>query len=367
MDSKPHVEWHLEGFLGRGRSWSIPVAPVPFLIGRQDSCHLNLASSEVSRDHAEILSQGSSLWIRDLGSKNGTFLNNARVDRLAPLRKRDIVHFGSLEFRVEHRSPAADAAQDPEATGIFVVEQRPPSQFVTCGPEFEQLLVDKAVTPLFQPIVSLLEQRIFAYELLGRGNSPSLPASPIPLLDIAERLGKEVELSHLFREVGVAAAQTALGPLELFVNSHPAELCRPDSIGLLEALREQAPEMSLVLEVNEKTVTDLRAMRELRCVLRGLHIGLAYDDFGAGQARLHELIEVPPDYLKFDAFLVRRLHRQPERFQAALKTLVQMARDLGVVALAEGVETEEEANACRMIGFEAAQGFLFGYPGALPE
>jgi EAL domain-containing protein (putative c-di-GMP-specific phosphodiesterase class I) len=121
------------------------------------------------------------------------------------------------------------------------------------------------------------------------------------------------------------------------------------------------------LEVNEKTVTDRQVIRELRSELNDLQIGLAYDDFGAGQARLLELIEVPPDYLKFDAFLIRDLHHQPHRFQRALAALVEMSVDLGVIPLAEGVETDEEAAACDALGFQALQGFLFGHPRPITE
>ena len=89
---------------------------------------------------------------------------------------------------------------------------------------------------------------------------------------------------------------------------------------------------------------------------------LAYDDFGSGQARLMELAEVPPDVLKFDIKIVRGLPLASTQSRATVEALVRIARDLGVVALAEGVETEAEADVCRELGFELAQGFLFGRP-----
>jgi len=89
---------------------------------------------------------------------------------------------------------------------------------------------------------------------------------------------------------------------------------------------------------------------------------LAYDDFGAGQARLKELSEVPPDVMKFDLQMIRGLSTSsPHRVQI-VESLVKIVRDLGIVALAEGVETQEEADICRDIGFELAQGYLLGRP-----
>ena len=68
-------------------------------------------------------------------------------------------------------------------------------------------------------------------------------------------------------------------------------------------------------------------------------MGIAYDDFGAGQARLLELAEVPPHYLKFDMSFVRGIDTAPASRQRLLTSLVSVARDLLVYTVAEGVET----------------------------
>ena len=75
----------------------------------------------------------------------------------------------------------------------------------------------------------------------------------------------------------------------------------------LRELRELEPRRPLVLEIHEAAVTCGDEMKQLRAALADLQIGLAYDDFGAGQARLVELVDVPPDYLKFDMKLVQNL------------------------------------------------------------
>ena len=103
-------------------------------------------------------------------------------------------------------------------------------------------------------------------------------------------------------------------------------------------------------------------MRNLRARLKELNIGIAYDDFGAGQTRLSELTEAPPDYLKFDISLIRGIDQAPPERQRMLASLVQMVTELGVNPLAEGIETAAEADVCRNIGFQTAQGFHFGRP-----
>jgi len=118
----------------------------------------------------------------------------------------------------------------------------------------------------------------------------------------------------------------------------------------------------MVLEIHEKTATQTQPMRELRAKLSDLNIGLAYDDFGAGQARLIELIEVPPDYLKFDMQLVQNIHAASAERQKMVARLVQMTAELGIIPLAEGVETREDHEVCVQMGFLCGQGFYYGRP-----
>jgi EAL domain-containing protein (putative c-di-GMP-specific phosphodiesterase class I) len=97
-----------------------------------------------------------------------------------------------------------------------------------------------------------------------------------------------------------------------------------------------------------------------------MKIGLAYDDFGAGQARLVELVEVPPDYLKFDMKLVQKIASASLERQRMLASLVKMVHELGVAPLAEGIEEAGDHEVCRQMGFKLAQGFYYGYP-SLPK
>jgi EAL domain-containing protein (putative c-di-GMP-specific phosphodiesterase class I) len=149
----------------------------------------------------------------------------------------------------------------------------------------------------------------------------------------------------------------------LFVNTHPVEMVDLDlMIFSLGELRELEPRRPLVLEIHEAAVTCGEQMRTCRAALKELRIGLAYDDFGAGQARLVELVDVPPDYLKFDMRLVQNLESASMERQRMLASLVKMVQDLGITPLAEGIEQEGDHEICRQIGFICAQGFLYGYP-----
>jgi EAL domain-containing protein (putative c-di-GMP-specific phosphodiesterase class I) len=174
-------------------------------------------------------------------------------------------------------------------------------------------------------------------------------------------IGAEAELSRLFRSVGVRACSLLPGNPKVFLNTHPAEF---DSAGFLESfdeLRRQAPDVDLVIEIHEVALTAPNTMARLREHLSALGIGLAYDDFGTGRARLLDVVEVPPDYLKFDISLIRGIDRLESK-QRMLENLVGMAIDLGILPAAEGIETVEEADVCRQLGFRYGQGYLLGRP-----
>ncbi len=91
---------------------------------------------------------------------------------------------------------------------------------------------------------------------------------------------------------------------------------------------------------------------------------LAYDHFGMGQTRRSELAAVRPDYVKFDMHLIREIDVASTSQRALLANFVQMVRDLGIVPVAMGVESESEHACCRDVGFELGQGFFYGKPSA---
>jgi EAL domain-containing protein (putative c-di-GMP-specific phosphodiesterase class I) len=331
---------------------SIPVSTSPFLVGRHGHAALSIPCGTVSGVHAELYIEDGELIVKDLGSTNGTFVNGARLEGQCVLRSGDLVQFAEVVFRVsldrgqiETRTIAGDSSD--RALALI---------------QFDKLMSERAVLPHFQPIVDYRTLEVTGYEILGRSRLFGL-STPHAMFSAAAVLDLESELSRLMRTEGMQCAATLPGDPLMFVNTHPAELVESGVLEFsLRELREAAPEARIVLEIHEAAVTCVRQMREMRELLNELNMGLAYDDFGAGQARIVELGECPPDYLKFDIELIRDIdHASPER-QRMLASLVNIVHDLGIASLAEGVETEAEHEVCRQMGFHFAQGFYYGKP-----
>jgi EAL domain-containing protein (putative c-di-GMP-specific phosphodiesterase class I) len=329
----------------------LPIYTAPFLIGRREDLTLSLASKTVSSLHAEIIESAGQFMLRDLASTNGTYLNGQRVIEPVVLQEDDLVQFANLAFRVRKQA----------AHNQFHTVQEDVCDRALALVQFDKLMAERAVTPFFQPIVKIASHEIIGYEVLARSRLFGLE-TPKEMFGVATQLSLESELSTMLRWEGVQASCDLVNAPHLFVNTHPRELAEPGLLQSLEKLRGHFPTQRLTLEIHESAITNADWMANLRTALRRLEIGLAYDDFGAGQARFNELVTTPPDYLKFDMSLVRGIHAATPQRQQVLAALVKMAHDLGIVTLAEGVEVQAESDTCQQMGFELGQGYLYGRP-----
>ncbi|QDU88588.1 Putative cyclic-di-GMP phosphodiesterase AdrB [Pirellulimonas nuda] len=353
LTTSSQTRWLLSGQLTDDEPMRrISVDCSPFTVGRRADQSLSIPSPTVSGRHAEILLEDDLLRVRDLGSTNGTFVNGVRVTDDCAVHRGDLVQFAQIVFRatLEDSTPNLKTIQEDSADRALALIQ------------FDKLMTERAVSPHFQPIVAMGTQQTFGFEILGRSKLFGL-TDPAMMFKAAAVLNLEAELSRILRDEGVRVGQGIPGGQLLFFNTHPAEI---EDLGVLEfslrELRELDPHRPMVLEIHEATATQSNQMRELRSVLDELCIGLAYDDFGAGQARLVELVEVPPDYLKFDMKLVQGISSASLERQKMVERLVQMTSELGIVPLAEGIEQTADHEVCAELGFSCAQGFLYGRP-----
>jgi EAL domain-containing protein (putative c-di-GMP-specific phosphodiesterase class I) len=353
------LRWYLESQVQRQRGSRIRLGVWPFRVGRSGRVALTLPSNMISKEHAELYLDGGQLRLRDLGSKNGTFLNHERVEDV-PLREGDILHFAHLEFHLGRARPEDDQRSETGSHSTSAVSVNA----VLEGGKLLELQRTGSAVAHFQPIVTLGQRDVVAHEALGRGRLEGLPEAPGPLFSVAANMGVAPDLSRLFRSCALIAVRARPDVRHVFLNLHPVELHSPGLLESLADLHSQAPEVSLTLEFPETAVVEPGAMVALRVRLKELGLGLAYDDFGAGQARLLELAEIPPDYLKFDMSLVRGIDKAGASRHKLLASLVTLAHELGARTLAEGIETAGEAKTCAQIGFEFAQGFYFGSPEA---
>ena len=322
-----------------------------FTVGRHAENSLSIPNSTVSGCHAEIVRVEQKLFVRDLESTNGTLLNGRRLQGITELCNEDILHFGNAMYTLQENNCAGmNATIETDAADVALGQI-----------QFDKLLNTPKVRPDFQPIIQFSDRKVIAYEALCRSQLVGLE-TPEKMFRIAAQRTSTIRLSEVCRYEALRVGRLLGTDTRYYLNTHPNELGHPELITSLETLRSDFPDLPVVLEIHESAVTSTKDLLELRAATNALKIALAYDDFGSGQTRLMELAEVPPEILKFDIKVIRGLPTATAAHRSAIASLIKIAHDLNVVALAEGVETEEEAAACEELGFELAQGYLFGRP-----
>jgi EAL domain-containing protein (putative c-di-GMP-specific phosphodiesterase class I) len=337
-----------------GAAHCVPLEHFPFRIGRCTTADFIIYSRQVSKEHAEIDRAADEFLIRDLGSTNGTFVNGQRVAQSV------LVHVAHKEFRFAWQAVRSKPVSDNFLTDTGA--SHVPFSVIHDGEHLRELLIQHSVSIVFQPIVHLETSEVLGHEALGRGAHEELSPNPCDLFRLAEHCKLAPELSRLFRLVAMEEAARLPQEGLVFFNVHPSEMAKDSLLNSLAGIPETFRTSGrMVLEIHEDFVADMATMRRLRSHLKELGIGLAYDDFGAGQARLRELTEAPPDFIKLDMSLIRGIDIAKPR-QELIQAISRISGDLGVRLIAEGLEAREEVDACWRLGCAFGQGYLLGRP-----
>lgn len=223
----------------------------------------------------------------------------------------------------------------------------------------------------FQPISNLHTLEVAGFEALARWRHPKkgmLP--PADFIDMAENAGMiseigQIVLANAARQLGVW--QRVLRRDENFfvsVNISPTHLLESNFLEQVQAIieREGLKPNSLKIEVTESVIMRHpdRAMKLFER-LRSLGVGLACDDFGTGFSNLSSLRDLPFDTLKID-----RSFLTPESFDTRsgmiITTITELAHGLGMMVVAEGIETQSQVERLSELGCDLGQGYFIGEP-----
>ncbi|HEY8132627.1 MAG TPA: EAL domain-containing protein, partial [Thermoanaerobaculia bacterium] len=268
----------------------------------------------------------------------GFFVGVARIDYRPQIRLERQVYQGM--------QTASDAVRD--------AEQQRKKQLAR---ELRDIIRRKRVTTMFQPIVSAKDLSIFGYEILTRGPSNSSFRNSDMLFSFA----RETKLAWGLEAVSLECALRRLRSFDLanrkFLLNLEAEMFAESEFRIHEVVSFFSEHRGhFVFELTERAaIEDYNVFRRLLDEFRSKGIEVAIDDAGSGYASLEAIATLSPDYLKITKGLVSTLAREPIK-QDLVRMLVDLAGKINARTIAEGIETNEEYEACRELGIDLLQG-----------
>lgn len=229
--------------------------------------------------------------------------------------------------------------------------------------------------PFFQPQMDTSTGKVVGFEALIRWRHPTLGLIPaFKFLEIAQRIGLTDRLDNLVMDKSCQAARALLdwgmSPVRVSINLSFAQVSDTKILDRLNWYMTKhgiGPD-NLSIELLESTLLDDRAsiiVNNIRNLIRaGFKVEL--DDFGTGHAAIATLRKIDVARIKVDRSLVQNIDSDRE-LQVITSALIELAKNLGVAALAEGVETKEEQDMLSSMGCFVAQGYLHAKPMPLEQ
>ncbi|MCG8099270.1 MAG: GGDEF domain-containing phosphodiesterase, partial [Candidatus Thiodiazotropha taylori] len=226
----------------------------------------------------------------------------------------------------------------------------------------------------YQPQVITETGEIFGVEALLRWHNPELGlVYPSAFIPVAEHTG-------LIRTIGLWVLRTAchqvqqwnsqgLGPIQLAVNLSPLQF---SDRNLVDEVRRCLVDSGLKPDYLELEITESAVMQNLAeatnamRLLKEQGVKLAIDDFGTGYSSLSNLQHFPLDRIKIDQSFTREF-QQNENVKEITLTIIEMAKRLKLKVIAEGVETEAQADHLQQYGCDGLQGYYYSHPVPAPE
>jgi PAS domain S-box-containing protein len=218
--------------------------------------------------------------------------------------------------------------------------------------EVLHVMENRLYHPVFQPVVDTGSGAIVGYEALTRFDDGCRP-------DVRVSDAHLVGLGPIFEATLAASAVEAARhlPSDIWLGLNFSAEAILDGFASPVVVRANR---AIVIEITEHARID--SYPDVRkAIIDSGDVLLSVDDAGAGFASLHHVLELDPDIVKLDIGLIRGIDADPAR-QALAAGLCHFAQRTGTTLIAEGVETQGEAETVRDLGVELAQGFLFGRP-----
>ena len=232
-------------------------------------------------------------------------------------------------------------------------------------PEIVREVIDnKDIFVEFQPIYSLNTKKIIGLEALSRGDYKGEIVSPYFLFNYAEENGNVLSVDRLCREKAMRAFAAERSESMLFINFETSVLnsVTPGNGEIMKTAMENhiSPE-NIVIELNESHVKDSYDLMMFVNYYRSKGFLIALDNVNAGLETMNRVMLVNPDIIKIDRSIISKIESNSYN-QEVFKSIINTAKQIGAMTVAESVETVDEVITCMLMGVDYFQGFYFSRP-----
>jgi diguanylate cyclase (GGDEF)-like protein/PAS domain S-box-containing protein len=226
-------------------------------------------------------------------------------------------------------------------------------------------LVEGRFELLYQPLVSLQDNRVTCCEALLRWNHPERGVvPPSEFIPVAEEIGVIVTIGEWVMRRACADAAQWPADVKVAVNLSPIQVMNPNLVSMVVGAlaASSLPANRLEVEITESVLLqNSEATLSALHNLRGLGVSISMDDFGTGFSSLSSLRSFPFNKIKIDRSFINGMSEEDDSL-AIVRAVSGLAKNLGMITTAEGVETERQMQQVRALGCTEMQGYLFSPP-----
>lgn len=230
--------------------------------------------------------------------------------------------------------------------------------------ELRKILADQLVTPYFQPIFNLSPHKFHGIEVLTRSRTKGSLVNPESLFKAALQFGCYTDLEMLVwkKALEMFRSQKKVSK-KIFLNCNPYLIEGSSFDRICSVFKElDISPSDVVLEITERSViADFKTFYRDLDQFRKYGFQFAVDDVGGGYASLESIVEIRPEVVKIDGHIISNIHNDLFK-QSIVKFLVSFCKERGILAIAEGIESQDELDVVIDMGVEAGQGYFLHYP-----
>lgn len=257
-----------------------------------------------------------------------------------------------------------------QKNGNKIAEHKIKNRDTLSEEEFKEMMVvqdimdNNRLTYHFQPIVNAKNGEIYAYEALMRAEVEQF-ISPLTIIKYADYMDRlyDIEKLTFFNVLDrISDNEDVFDNKKVFVNSIPDNRLQGYDADLLtEKLQNYSS--TVVVELTEQAEVPDDELTDMKKYYESMGIQTAVDDYGTGYSNVTNLLRYMPDYVKIDRLLLSEIQESPQK-QHFVREIIEFAHDNNIMALAEGVETNEELQMIIRLGVDLIQGYYTARPSA---